>query len=775
VYHFRDPFRNPRRRAGVSTMANPFSRLTYLACLVLLLAPAPGARGETVTEITPPDRFTTIETPPDPDTGAMLSRYLYYHFTRRIPMGLCLFNREYLTVADCWLGYPSPPGASAPIQELHRQQLEAVRLDPEGYVASHQHFSHAHDWGWPFPLWTQAGDPPDPSRYRKMTGWHFQPLDQVPGWVGDALRNQHLEQWCAPAVEKWQMDNGVSEGIVNNAWRVRCVQPPLTLTWPEGASVIAEESPFFQLRWRVADTPPDAWPRNPGWIAWKRAEDTDWSDQCRMRFYADETPLSTAFRHAILPLYRHPEWRGPITAMRIVFNSLNPEQVVEIDAFFSHYDTRHGSNNPLFIFACAHYYNWTGDAAFLRRQLPRMREALRYQDTVMGGLRFGFIRNPWPGHDGRPGWIAREDGSREIHSNHGIGNNYWDLLPFGGDDFYATAQYYASLMTMADMEALAREHPELDLPLGADARDPETLRAHARRVRDIANEKFWNPETGRFVACVDLDGVPHDFGFVFLNLEAIWYGIASPEHARAIMAWLNGDRIVEGDTSTGPDIYHWRMAPRATTLRNVSWYGQGWTHPEHIPWGGQVQDGGTVLGFSFYDLYARVHVLGPDNAWNRLREILAWQREVDQAGGYRAYYADGTRGTTLQGGGTAGGIGIDHEFLESSMLPAAIPYGFMGITPRPDRLVVDPKLPAACPVLTLRNVGYRGGLLDITANEQERTLTIFVKTAPVEPWTLEPPGYLSVDGNASPRESGVYQLSGTGTWIFRRDAATPSS
>jgi len=360
-------------------MRIPPYRLLLTGSLSFILLSVGRANGQTVSEITPPADFTAFDTPVDPETGSLLSRYLYYHFTKRIPLGLCLFNREYLTVADCWLGYPIPPGASASIQELHRQQLESVRMDQEGYVASYQHFSHAHDWGWPFPVWTQAGDQPGVSPYRKMAGWHFQALDQVPGWVGDHLRSQHIEQWCAPAVSAWQVDNGVSEGIVNNAWRVRCVQPPLILTWPEGASVIAEESPFFQLRWRMADTPAENSSRNPGWIAWKRAGDSEWSDRQRMRFYPDETPLSQGCRHAILPLYRHPAWRGPITAMRIEFTGLTAGQAVEIDSFFAHYDTRHSSNNPLFILACANYYNWTGDAAFLRRQLPRMREALQYQ------------------------------------------------------------------------------------------------------------------------------------------------------------------------------------------------------------------------------------------------------------------------------------------------------------------------------------------------------------------------------------------------------------
>ena len=72
------------------------------------------------------------------------------------------------------------------------------------------------------------------------------------------------------------------------------------------------------------------------------------------------------------------------------------------------------------------------------------------------------------------------------------------------------------------------------------------------------------------------------------------------------MSWINGDRIVAGDTAQGADIYHWRFAPRATTKRNIDWYFWAWSSPESIPWGGQVQDGGAVLGFSYHDLMARL-------------------------------------------------------------------------------------------------------------------------------------------------------------------------
>ena len=174
------------------------------------------------------------------------------------------------------------------------------------------------------------------------------------------------------------------------------------------------------------------------------------------------------------------------------------------------------------------------------------------------------------------------------------------------------------------------------------AQDLTTL---ADAVRTDFQKHFWNAETGRFNGWIDVEGRAYDFGFTFVNLEAIHYGLASREQARSILDWLDGKREITADTSRGADIYHWRFAPRATTRRNIDTYVWPWSNPEQIPWGGQIQDGGAVLGFSFHDVLARLKTNGPDNAWKRLREILTWFREVQSEGGYRAYYAKPGRGT----------------------------------------------------------------------------------------------------------------------------------
>ena len=205
---------------------------------------------------------------------------------------------------------------------------------------------------------------------------------------------------------------------------------------------------------------------------------------------------------------------------------------------------------------------------------------------------------------------------------------------------------------------------------------------HRNELRKIAEEcasrraPLWRPERGRFVGWMDLAGA--GYGFTFVNLEAVPYGLATSEQARSILEWLDGKRIIQGDTSTGADIYRWRFAPRATT--NATWKPTWVGRVRNIPLrGGQVR----------WRCGVGLQLLRPDGAaeHERARRCVAaitrdphWFREVQAEGGYRAYYAQPGRGT-LQGGGPPGGLGMDQGFMESVLVPQVMLYGFLGFTP----------------------------------------------------------------------------------------------
>lgn len=749
-----------------------FPRLfRLLPCLVGLTSAC--AEPPASTPASPPDSFPRFSIPAAPDTAASLNRFLRHHFDSRLHNDKVLFNKEYLMKADLWLHDAHDPRRQLSIQATHREDLLGIEISPDGYVHTHQHFSHTHDHGWPFPYWIQIPALNDEGnvvgRFQGLTaGWHFQ--EALPEWTplthlmrGTAGAERHLGD---AATVGWELHHLESQGLVDQAWQLRLTGPSPTLTSPADVTLQADQAPFLQLRWSRSRPPPD---RQLAFVEWMRADDTTFSSERRAYFprhrHEEHENYSGGAHHQIIALHEHPLWTGEITRLRLHLAPGESDGLsFRLDSLFTTYDTRKQHNNPIFILASHHYFAWTGDLDFLQRQLPRLRLALRYLETEMGGREHGHIRNPWPGNDGRSALLRDADGRKQFAPGRGIGNNYYDLLPFGWDDAYATQQYHAALLAVAELEEAARQHPGWQIPLGAYAESPPDLRAHADRVHATLNRLFWDDTLGRYFGVIDRDGQRHDYGFVFLNLDAIWYGLAPADRARRIMDWIDGRRIIESDTSTGSDIYHWEFAPRATTKRNIEWYGQAWNMPEAIPFGGQIQDGGAVLGFSFYDLWARLQIYGPDDAWQRLVTIMRWDDRVIAAGGYRTYYSpNGPGGAAMQGANTAGAIGIDHEFFESSLLPAIIPRGFMGLTPTATALHIEPKLPAALPALTLHGLAYRGSRLDVTA--EPRRLTVHLHADPAEALPIQPPpGWRLLSGPADAR-----QFDRAGTYVFTPD------
>src|SRR5690606_10231150 len=98
------------------------------------------------------------------------------------------------------------------------------------------------------------------------------------------------------------------------------------------------------------------------------------------------------------------------------------------------------------------YFNWTGDLNFLRDNIEKMRLAMRYMEKEFGTDVNGIVTIPWVGHEGRSGVSRNADGSKKISNGEGVGNNYWDLLPFGKQDSYATIRHYGAALKMASIE-----------------------------------------------------------------------------------------------------------------------------------------------------------------------------------------------------------------------------------------------------------------------------------------------------------------------------------
>ncbi|MBL9137675.1 MAG: hypothetical protein JNK85_17520 [Verrucomicrobiales bacterium] len=617
----------------------------------------------------------------------------------------------WLPMSLLWHDTTNSPALSS-LRQTYRDRLLNRRIDAEGYVSSQQHEGLAHAEGWPFPLWTQAGG----------VGWHFT-AKGVPYEVPAAVQTAgSIGQWTLAGATTSKFDP-------NEGWTLQLPERQATLLSPP-FRFDAAATPWLRLKWSVANLGPDA----VAWLEWQKDGEPSFPADRRMLI---PLPRGNEIEDTHIPHYRHPDSAGTWVRLRLTLDRVQPGSTVTLQRLFSAVDSRHNINNAAYLQACDDYLRWTGDLDFLRRNLQRMRLALAWAIREFRLDEKELVYTSWPGHDGRSGHEVGPDGRRTLRPGVGVGNNYWDLLPFGGEDALATIYYFDALRRMAALERQIQRNPSWNLPSGPLSFEPSELLELSESLRKTGNDRFWNETTGRFAGWRDSQAVAYDYGFTFVNNEAIYFGYASEDHARSIREWIDGRRTVERDTSTGSDIYHWRFGPRATTRRNVETYFWGWSDPASIPWGGQVQDGGAVLGFSFHDLMARLAVNGPDDAWRRLRDVLAWFGEVQEAGGYRQYYKAPGRGT-LQGGGTAGGLGLDHEFFESVLVPQVVLYGFAGFRPRLDGCLVAPRLPKDWPSVTIRDVRLHDVSFDLTVDRTR--IRLAVRGSPSLPLRLFTPG-----------------------------------
>lgn len=659
----------------------------YLLCASRLASSASAAS-------TVPDDFPRFIVPNHQPEMDSLRGLFWLHYQPPAGPLIPLWD-EWMAMSTLW----PARGEGSELQAMRHRWANALAgrvINAEGYVNTHQHDGLGHAEGWPFPLWTQAGG----------IGWHFRGTG-IAGYDGPPAKP-----------EAWKLTGATSGEINAKGWQV-ALTSPRAVVQPPPFSVDARVSPWLRLNWWAVGLE-----GANCYVEWTTADQPEFSPQRRAYFTpapggGDKPNTDGLETRTMIRVYHLPGWKGQITGLRIGFDNAGPANVV-IKSFHTACDTRHTINNPNWIRGCRYYFLWTADYAFLRGQIGRIRSAMHFTMREFDTRKRKCICTTWVGHEGRSG-VRIVDGHKVLVLGEGVGGNYWDLLPFGGEDALATIYYYDALLALAELEENIATHPEWNIATGADAFDPADLRQHAREVRDYGTKRFWNKATGRF-GTVDLEGTMHDYGFTFLNNEAVYYGFATPEQAQQIHAWITGQRTVEGDTSTGPDIYHWRFGARSTTKRNLDYYFWGWSNPESVPWGYQVQDGGAVLGFSYHDLMARLMTAGPDDAAARLREICNWFDETQAAGGYRAYYSDPAKGT-LQGGGPPGGLGLDREFFESILVPQVMLYGFLGFRPTADGCTIAPRLPADWPSLTITRIQLHDRVLDITVQGQQCSVT----------------------------------------------------
>ena len=623
------------------------------------------------------------------------------------------------TLWDGWMVGPelwpaiTTDGIRQRMASLWKEGLLGRVVDEEGYVETDQGVFFAHNRGWPFPVWDDGAH---------NQGWSFSfhgqagELNTPNGTVFRPKKQETPEGFATQGMKEL--------GMSADGWMLTLEE---THAWLETPACRIEtlQAPYMQIRWSGTNLGP-----TEPYIEWKRDGDEGYCPSRRMYFAPCPEQSDLATRedqltqggYTMIPLYKHPQWQGVITGMRIQLGNQTTGGILRVLGLFPNYDTRHNINNPQYIRGCTDYFAHTGDLDFLRRGIANMRRALRAFMHDHHTLTEKVVLTTWVGHDGQPSLYIDAEGNMVKDFGHGIPNNWLDILPFGHYDCYATTFYYSALMKMAALEHLIQIRPDWNIPHEYDAFDPVWLKSHAAEVKERGNALFWNLETGRFYPGIAKNGEKHDIGITLHNLEAIYTGFATEEHALAIMDWVSGRRIVEGDTAQGKDIYQYRFAPLITTVKNTEYWFWGYPDPRTVPFGAQIQDGGAALAFSYFDILARLQVYGPDDAWARVADILDWFEEVQGEGGYHQYYSN--RNITLQGGNVGGGLGITSEFFESLLPMQALLHGFLGYTPHGDRIAVNPQLPSAIDSLRITQIAWRNLVLDISVSRTEKNITV---------------------------------------------------
>ena len=289
--------------------------------------------------------------------------------------------------------------------------------------------------------------------------------------------------------------------------------------------------------------------------------------------------------------------------------------------------------------------------------------------------------------------------------------SYWEQFG-GGKDMWSSLWYPSACSAMAE---LARWQG-----LSDEARHYDTLRQDA----DIAFRSTFGRDVEehgqpffRYVAVVDWDGKTHDYGHAHYNLEAVARGIADQRDGQRILQWLDrGQLSPDGGNTWVPDIYSWwQIAPPFITVNNLDWQGLGGT-PGGFPYGSVLAAGGTRLGTAAVDIQARARVLGIDNAWQRVLQILDRYARPDRLTGGRVFADSGGRGRWHFGPPQlerADIEGFREIFPDNGAVATALPIALLGLEPTAKGLQLTPQVPSSLEGYEVRGLGYGAAVWNI--------------------------------------------------------------
>lgn len=284
--------------------------------------------------------------------------------------------------------------------------------------------------------------------------------------------------------------------------------------------------------------------------------------------------------------------------------------------------------------------------------------------------------------------------------------SYWEQFG-GGRDLWASLWYPSACSAMAE---LARWQD-----LGEEAEYYDRLRREADdafgrtfgREMEEHGERFY-----RYVACIDWDGVAHDYGHTHYNLEAVARGIADERAARHILDWLDrGCLSPDGGATWRAGIYDfWQAVPPFITVNNRDWQGLG-GQPGGFPFGEVLAAGGTRLATVAPDLVARARVQGADAVWRRTLQVLDRYARPDRLTGGRIVADPGGRGRWHFGPpqlDRADIEGFREIFPDNGAAATALPVALLGLEPTAAGLRLTPQVPTCLEGFDVTGLGYGG-------------------------------------------------------------------
>ena len=338
--------------------------------------------------------------------------------------------------------------------------------------------------------------------------------------------------------------------------------------------------------------------------------------------------------------------------------------------------------------------------------------------------------------DGSERFDFVKDTGKNCWNNTGLPNsassNYWDNLCFGNYDAYESALFYDACDAMIGIYTMLGGEYLEKLPY---------LNTLKEKIKSEYDRYFWSEEKGRYIECIDTDGNKVDFGFTFVNFEALKYGLGDAEKAKLIFDWVDGDRIIEGEDRTGKDIMSY-----ATLMRKTSKYRQiknfdvdmvlapvvntvainnkenkktgvvWWHGPAGIdPWAGAAygahcENGGYIFYPVFYELMARTQYEGAQSTTDRLRQIAR-------------VYEFNRLNSDEAAGGAAWLEGLVGEFPESGLVPTTYISALMGVRAEAGGLYVEPHFNEVYEKMGVTSTTYGGKAYGIEEN-RNGTLTV---------------------------------------------------